>query len=78
MSIEINECCELTLLEPASDCDVAQIDQRLFKHTAARKRLDKIDARRTEKSVPVLLAAHIAFSMCILRQEKIGRTLSFI
>ena len=40
-SIEFNECCEVTLLEPASDCGVAQIDQRLFKHTATRKRLDK-------------------------------------
>ena len=78
MSIEFKVCCELTLLEPASDFGVAQIDQRLFEHTAARKRLENIDALRTEKYVPVLLATHIAICICILGQDEIGRTLIFI
>ena len=50
----------------ASNRGVANIEERLFEHTAVRKRLENIDARRTEKSVPVLMATHIAFCMGIL------------
>ena len=71
MPIELKAFCRLTLLEPAPNRGVA-IEERLFEHTAARNRLENIDARRTEKSVTVLMATHIAFCMSILGYGEIG------